>query len=132
VRGGGVRSLTEDDAKLFRDGEVRDNRFWFLCFEGFDCLQKHGLFVCALIKKRIYWPTMVPGEAIRKHYEDKEAGTTNTIQGMLDGHPYTIWGTKEPDYVMSMVVTGGALNDDESCKLASQTWTEMGEKNLPV
>jgi len=74
----------------------------------------------------------VPGEAIQKHYEDKEAGTTNTIQGMLDGHPYTIWGTKEPDYVMSMVVTGGALNDDESCKLASQTWTEMGEKNLPV
>ena len=49
---------------------------------------------------------MVPGEAIQTHYEDKEVGATNAIQGMLDGHQYTIWGMKEPDYMMSMMATG--------------------------
>jgi hypothetical protein len=42
--------------------------------------------------------------------------------------PYTIWGMKEPDYGMSMMVTGGSLNEDENCRLTTRTWTEKGEK----
>jgi hypothetical protein len=47
-------------------------------------LQSYGLFACPLIKKKRYWPTMVPGEAIRVHCEDKEVGETDAIQGTMD------------------------------------------------
>ena len=75
---------------------------------------------------------MVPGEAIRAHYEDKEVGETDTIQGTMDGHPYTIWGMKEPDYVMSMMATSDLPNEDENCRLTTRTWTEKGEKKTKV
>jgi hypothetical protein len=75
---------------------------------------------------------MVPGEAIQVHYEDKEVGETEAIQGTMDGHPYTIWGMKEPDYVMSMMAMGGLLNEDKNCRLTRQTWAEKGEKKTKV
>ena len=75
---------------------------------------------------------MVPGEVIRAHYEDKEVGEMDAIQGTMDGHPYTIWGMKELDYVMSMMAMGGLLNEDKNCRLTTRTWTEKGEKKFQV
>ena len=34
--------------------------------------------------------------------------------------PYTLWGMKEPDYVMRMMATGGALRSDDSCRKTSR------------
>ena len=34
-----------------------------LCvFKGFIQLRKKGIFSCAVVKKRIYWPSMAPGK----------------------------------------------------------------------
>ena len=75
------------------------------------------MFACALVKKRCYWPTLVPGQAMQDHFdmEGMEVGDTNAIQGVMDGQPYNLWGMKEPDYVIRMMAMGGALLHDETC-----------------
>jgi hypothetical protein len=42
---------------------------------------------------------------------------------------YFLWGMKEPDYIMRMMVAGGPLTADESCRTAKQVWKE-GWENL--
>ncbi len=65
-------------------------------------LWKRGLFACALIKKRRYWPTLVPGDEMERHFaeEGKVARECDAIQGTMDGVVYNLWGMKEPNYVM--------------------------------
>jgi len=59
-------------------------------------LKKVGLFACAVIKNRRFWPAMVPGEAFLEAFEGKEIGTSMAISGVLDGVKYFLWGLKEP------------------------------------
>ena len=68
-------------------------------------LRQNGLFGCALIKKRRYWPALVPGNAMEEHFFDKGVGDVDAIIGTAKSSngstfPYTLWGMKEPDYVM--------------------------------
>jgi hypothetical protein len=51
-------------------------------------LKKHGLFACALIKKRRFWPTGVPGVAMDEHMVGKEVGSVDAIQGSSEGIVY--------------------------------------------
>ena len=81
-------------------------------------LRQKGLFAGALIKKRCYWPTLVPGDKMDVYFASKNVGDVNAIQGQKDGIDYTFWGMKEPDYVMRIMATGGALISDDSCKVA--------------
>lgn len=94
----------------------------FCVLQGLKWLRKKGLFACALIKKRRYWPWMVPGDAMERHFQDKEVGDTDAIEGVLDGVKYTIWGMKEPNYIMRMMATGGALLADETCKMTTRVF----------
>ena len=48
-------------------------------------LQKKGVYASAVVKKRRYWPKYVDGDAIRKHFEDKDVGTSEAQAGSLDG-----------------------------------------------
>ena len=98
----------------------------FCVLKGIVELRKRGLFSCALIKKRRYWPTLVPGDAIQQYFAENDVGDTDAITGTLDGVPYNIWGMKEPDYVMRMMATGGALLADDTCKEVTRTWKEGG------
>lgn len=92
-------------------------------------LAKKGIFACALIKKRRYWPTLVPGEAIDAYFAEKDVGEHDSIQGTTeDGLTYFIWAMKEPDYVMKLMATGGRNEKSEETKLTSQTWIENGVK----
>ncbi len=75
-----------------------------------------GLFAGALIKKRCYWTTLVPGNKMEEYFASKNVGNVNAIQGQKDGIDYTIWRMKDPDYVMRIMATGGALISDNSCK----------------
>ena len=54
------------------------------------------------------------------HFQGMNVGDVDAIQGTKDGFSYTIWGMKEPNYVMCMMATGGALIADDTCKMATQ------------
>ena len=91
-------------------------------------LQKVGVYSCALIKKQKYWPTLVPGEAMQRFFDEEgiEMGGTHAIQGVFEGTTYNLWGMKEPDYVMRMMATGGPLAALDSCKMAKRRWRGEG------
>ncbi len=88
----------------------------FCVLKGIVELRKRGVFAGALIKKRQYWPLLVPGVAMNSHFHNKQVGKCDAISGVLDEEKYFIWGMKEPDYVMKIMATGGALILDEKCK----------------
>ena len=89
-------------------------------------LKKVGLFACAVIKKRRYWPAMVPGDAMTEAFDEGQGGDSMAISGVLDGVKYFLWGLKEPSYVMKMMATGGPLISNDTCKMQTRTWTEDG------
>ena len=93
-------------------------------------LKRNGLFGCALIKKRRYWPTGVPGEAMDRFMSEDgvQVGEFNAISGTMDGVPYNLWAMKEPDYVMKMMACGGLLQALDLCKETVRKWKENGLK----
>ena len=95
----------------------------FCVLKGIVELWKGGVFAAALIKKRRYWPTKVPGNAMQQHFDEEgvKVGGTDVIQGTMDGVIYNLWGMKEPDYVMRMMATGGALLLDDTCQTTMRT-----------
>ena len=81
-----------------------------LCvLKGLIQLRKKGIFACAVIKKRRYWPSMVPGIEIGDNFGRMEVGETDAIKGTVDGDIYNLWGTKDPIYLKKMMATGGRL-----------------------
>ena len=74
-------------------------------------LKKKGVFVATLIKKRCYWLKYVPGDSIITHFQDKEIGASDALQGELDNVKFHIVGMKEPDYVMMIMTTYGTLGE---------------------
>jgi hypothetical protein len=89
-------------------------------------LKKVGLFACAVIKKRRYWPAMVPGGEMTEAFNDANIGASMAISGVLDGVKYFLWGLKEPSYVMKMMATGGPLIANETCKDQRRRFNEGG------
>jgi len=89
-------------------------------------LKKVGLFACAVIKKRRFWPAMVPGNEMSEAFDNANVGTAKAITGMLDGVKYFLWGLKEPSYIMKMMATGGPLISNESCNLQRRRFEEGG------
>ena len=41
-------------------------------------------FACAVIKKRRYWPAMVPGREMEDHFREVEAGEKDATHGTVD------------------------------------------------
>jgi hypothetical protein len=98
----------------------------FCVLKGILKLKEHGLYACALIKKRGSWPVGVPGNMIQRRFDRAEVnvGDVEAITGAMDGQEYFLWGMKEPDYVMRMMSAGGPLSANESCK--TRQWKEGG------
>ena len=72
-------------------------------------LQKVGVFAGALIKKRRFWPALVPGNVIDQHFDGKEVGSVNSVGGSLDGVKYNIWAMKDAGYVAKIMGTASGL-----------------------
>jgi hypothetical protein len=91
-------------------------------------LQKNGLFGCALIKKRRYWPAGVPGDAMQQLFDADgvNVGDNHAIAGTMDGVAYNLWRMKEPDYVMRMMASGGLFAAYETSREAVRKWMEDG------
>ena len=94
----------------------------FFVLTGLIKLRKKGFFACAVIKKRRYWPVMVPGKDMEDPFWEVEVGDTDAIQGTVDDVIYNLWGMKDPNYFMSMMATGGRLLEDETCKETVRIW----------
>ena len=60
----------------------------FCVLNGLIQLREKGVFACAVIKNRIYWPTMVPGKEMENHFWEVEVGETDAIQGKVEKY----WG----------------------------------------
>ena len=58
--------------------------------------------------------------------EGVNVGDTAAISGTLDEVKYNLWCMKEPDYVMTIMATGGRLMSDDSCKSTIRRWVEDG------
>ena len=93
-------------------------------------LEKHGLFAHALIKKRRYWPKYICVESIKSKCAGKPVGFVDALPGTLDGIPFYVFAMKEPDYVMSVMSTYGALNNVDG-SIIKRIWEDDNteEKN---
>ena len=70
-------------------------------------------FGLELIKKRRYWPKVVPAAEILRHMQNKEVGDVDAVQGSRRGKSYHIMDIKEPDYVMLTITIYGTLEHFE-------------------
>ena len=77
----------------------------FCVLQGIIDLRKLVFFASDIIKKRPYWPTLVPGDAIDNHLSTKDVGDTDNLKGKLDNYHYGIFCLKYPDYVMKIMST---------------------------
>ena len=50
----------------------------FCVLKGLIQLSKKAMFACSIIKKRRYWPFMVPDKEIKYHFEEVEVGESHT------------------------------------------------------
>ena len=56
----------------------------FCVLKGLIQLRKKGVYACAVIKKRIYWPAMVPGKDMEDNFREVEVRYTDSIHGTVD------------------------------------------------
>jgi hypothetical protein len=64
----------------------------FCVLKGIIELRKNGLFGCALIKKRRYWPAGVPRDAMQQFFDANgvNVGDNHAIAGTMDGMAYNL------------------------------------------
>ena len=68
-------------------------------------LRKRGVYSSALIKKRRYWPAHIPGDKIKKHFEDMPIGSVDVWSGNMEGVSFAVHCFKEPSYILSLMST---------------------------
>lgn len=95
----------------------------FCMLKGIVELKKRGIFVGALIKKNCYLPILFSENAINSHFNNKPVGECDAISLVLDEEKFFIPGMKEPDYIMKIMASGGALISDDKCKNVTMKWT---------
>ena len=60
------------------------------------------------------------------HFGEAGLGDTYAIHGKFDQVIYNAWRTKEPNYVMGIMATGGKLLEDDTCKDTVRKLKENG------
>ena len=101
--------------------------YGFYVLNGLIKLRKRSIFACDVTKKRRYWPSIVPGTEMEDHFLKVEEREIDAIQATLDDVIYNLWGTKEPNYVMRKMDTGGCLLADDICRDTVIRWKENEE-----
>ena len=87
------------------------SRLWFLCLARVGGVEEEWHLCTCPHQKRRYWPKHVPGDAIIEHFNNKEVGETDAIHGELDEVQFYLYGMKEPDYIMQIMLTYGTLHE---------------------
>ena len=73
-------------------------------------LRNKGVFGAELIKKHIYWPTNIKGDAIYDHFSSKEVGDVDEVKQVEDGVAYHVFCIKYPYCVIKLMTTYGTLD----------------------
>ena len=77
-------------------------------------LAAKGLYACALIKKRRYWPKSVRGDLIDRKFAEKEVGDVDMLEAAIEyGKPFRILCFKEPGYMMNITEPWMTLDELE-------------------
>ena len=63
------------------------------------------MFAGALIKKRRYWPGLLPGDTIDVPFSEKEVRSCESLRGTMENVPYDILCMRKPLYVMKIMDT---------------------------
>ena len=87
------------------------------------------MFASDLIKKRRYWPKHIKGDDIIAHFNDKDVGDTDSLQGKMNNVPFHIFAMKEPDYVMKLMSTYGTNERNEAHK-TRRVWKDKDKKTV--
>ena len=85
--------------------------FWLLCSSGSCGIGEEGCLCTCPDQKRRYWLKHVLGDNIIAHFTEKKVGKTDAMNGELDSIPFYLYGMKEPDYMMQIMVTYGTLEE---------------------
>ena len=104
----------------------------FCVLKGIVELKKRGIYASALIKKRKYWPKYIKRDIIRQHFDDKTVGDCDSWKGNMDQVPFYVYAMKEPDYVMSLMLTYGT--NLQSGKETCHEWVDSDrtKKNYKI
>lgn len=100
----------------------------FCVLEGLTKLLDFGVFSSAVIKKRRYWPRHVDGDAVDKHFDNREVGWADVLPGILNGRRFRLFGMKEEDYVMKLMSTYGALKPIDDARTHRSVTDENGQR----
>ena len=77
----------------------------FCVLKGIVELKKKNVYASALIKKCCYWPKYIKGDLIKSHFDDKDVGNCDAWKGQMDEVNFHVYTMKEPDYMMSIMLT---------------------------
>ena len=87
----------------------------FCVSKGITSLLEFGVYAAALIKKRKYWPKGVLGDAIDKHFDDKDITHVDMLEAITEegpeGKAFKIFCFKEPAYVMKIMAKWMTLEE---------------------
>ena len=114
---------------IFGSGKdvVLETGFFFA--KGFSEIEAKDVYESALIKKRRYWPKVVPGDLIDNHFEDKQVGDFGMIEESTeDNKLFKIFCMKEPDFVMKIMVSWMKLDELEGASTGRYFIDSSGTK----
>jgi len=127
-KGNTVGLLLRMCSSIYNSGRVVILDSGFCVLQGLIELRKVGVYASAVIKKRRYWPKYCPGKAMDQRMASKDIGDTDCIEGKLDETNYCLYMMKEPDFVMKMMATYGALNPFPDEKDSTRYYMKDGNK----
>ena len=81
-----------------------------MCVARIGRAEQEGSICCGTHKKRKHWPKHTLGDDIAKHFADKDVGAADAWAGELEGTKFHMFSMKQPNYVMSSMLTYGTLN----------------------
>ena len=81
----------------------------FCVLEAMTALREKGMFASALIVKCKHGPKCILGDEITSNFQEKDVSHSDACIGKLNGVPFHLHATKEPDCMMQSMSTHGAL-----------------------
>ena len=120
-----VTLLLEMTEPIHGSGKVVSGDSGFCVTQGVLALDKLGVKAQFLVKKRKYWPKMVPGDYIDDYMKDKPLGYSESFVQVIDGTPFYIHCTRDSTFITKIMSTHGILDEIQehvTWRLVDGTW----------
>ena len=118
---------------LFSTGKAAVVDSGFCVANGIVALAAKRLYAGTLIKKRQYWPKIVPGDLIDRKFANKEVGGVDMLEAATeDGKPFLIFCFKYPNYVMKIMISWMTLDELEGANTKRNYKGRDGESLVKI